>query len=110
MFIRDLRAQSVHLVIAARNANQFGAVNLCAQNLRRLKIRRNKHPCFEPVARRLRRYRICQVARRRTRHGVEAEAARLRQRHRNYTVLEAKGGQTDGVILDEEVPGAQARG
>ena len=110
VFVRDLRAQPIHLVVAARNANQLRAINLRAQNFCRLKICGNEDPRFESVARRLRRNRIGKIPGRRTRHRIEAEAPRLRQSHCDHAVFEAERGQTNGVILDEEMFGAKTRG
>jgi len=38
VFVGDLRAQAINLVVASKDAYQLRSKNLCAQNLRRLKI------------------------------------------------------------------------
>src|ERR1017187_1027575 len=61
-----------------------------------------KIQAFKPSGSRLRRQRIRQIAGRRASHGIEPEAARIRQRDRNHAIFEAQGGQADRIILDEE--------
>ena len=102
-FVGDLRAQPVHLVVAARDAHQLRAENLRADNFCRLKIGRNKDHRFESIARGLGRHRIRQIAGGRAGNSIEAKIARLRQSHRDHAVFEAQGGQTHGVILQIEV-------
>ena len=74
MLVGNLRAQTVHVVVAAVDAHQFRAEHLRAENLRRLEIGRNEDPRLEAFARRLRRDRIREVARRRAGDGIESKA------------------------------------
>jgi hypothetical protein len=54
MLIGDLRAQAIDVVVAAVDAHQFRAKHLRAENLGRLEIGRDKNPCLQAFASRLR--------------------------------------------------------
>jgi hypothetical protein len=49
MFIGNLRAQPIDVIVAAIDANQFGAEHLRAENFRRLEIGRDKNQAFNPA-------------------------------------------------------------
>ena len=110
VLVGDLRAQAVHLVVAAGDAHQLRAIHLGAHNLCRLEIGGNEDPGLESVARGLGRDRVRQVAGRGARHGIESERARLRQRHRHHAILKAQRGQADRVVLQVEILRAQLLG
>ncbi len=54
MFVCNLRAEPVHLVVAARDAHDLRAEHLRAEDLRGLEICRNEDPRLEAIARSLR--------------------------------------------------------
>ena len=101
--IGDLRAEAVHLIVAAGNTHEFCPKDLRADNFRLLKISRNENPAFESVARGLRRRGVGKISSRRARDRVESKCACIRQSCGHHTVFETERGRADGVIFDEEV-------
>ena len=99
----NLRAQPIHLIVVASDANHVRAENLVPRIFAGSRSDGNEYPRLQPQSRRMRRNRIGQVAGRRTRDRIEAETLRLRQRHGHHAVLKAQRGQADGVILDVEI-------
>src|ERR1700730_7435373 len=57
---------------------------------------------FKPWGSRLCRHRVREIARRRASHGIEPEAARIRERDRHHAIFEAQGGQAHRIILNEK--------
>ena len=102
MFVCDLRAQTIHVIVAATDAYQFRAKHLCAQNLRGLEIGGNKNPRLQTFARSLCRHRIREIPRRGAGDGIEPESARISERDRHHTIFEAQCGQAHRVIFNEE--------
>ena len=106
-FLRDLRAQPVHLIVVARDPHQLRAEDLRAGNFCRLKVGGNENPRVETFARGLRGHGICQIARRRAAHHLESKPARRRQSHRHHAILEGEGGEADGIVLHVEIAGSE---
>ena len=104
MFVGDLRAQAIDVVVAAVDAHHLRAKHLRAQNFRGLQIRRNKNPRLQTFASRLRRDRVREVSSGRASDGIESEAAGIGQRDRNHAVFEAQCGQAHRIIFDKDAP------
>src|SRR5260370_26909759 len=88
MLVRDLRAETVYVVVIAVNANDARAVDLSAQYLGRFEIGGNEDAGLEASACRLCRDRVGQVAGRRATHHVKAKVPGLGQRYGNNSVFE----------------------
>ena len=73
IFIADFSAQPIDVIIVAFDGYRFWTINGRADDFALLKAVRNEYVAAEPGFRRVGRYRIRQVPRRRARHGVEAK-------------------------------------
>src|SRR6185437_13230236 len=102
MLVGNLRAEPVHLIVVAGDANNLCAVDFRAENLCRFKVRWNENAGSEAVARSLGRCGIRQISRGRTAHNFKSECARLRKGDCYDTVFETKGGEADGIVLQVE--------
>src|ERR1700677_1925847 len=94
------------MVIVAVDADQRGSVSLGVQNLRRFEVRRDQNVSLQAETRGSRGDCVGQVAGRGAADGIESEGLGVGQSYGNHAVLEAQGGQTDGVVLEIEIVGA----
>ena len=108
MLLGDLRAQAIHLVVIAGDANEARAVNLRGQNFRRLDIGGNENPGLKAAARGLRGDGVGEIAGGGATDDFEAELARGAEGHGDYAIFERKRGETDGVVLDVKMVRAEA--
>ena len=102
MLVRYLRTEPVHLVVTAGNTHEFGAENLCSENLRLFEIGGNEDPTFKSMPRGLCCGGVGEITGRRAGDGIEAEGAGIGQRDRDHTVFETECGRADRIILDED--------
>ena len=103
MFVGDLRAESVDLIVVPGDAHDFRAEHIRAKNLRGLEVGWNKDPGLQPFARGVRGDGVGQVSGRGARHGVEPKLFRLRQRDGDHAVFKTQSRQADCVVLDIEI-------
>ena len=103
MFVGNLRAEAVYLVVAPRNAHQLRAEYLRADDFGGFEIGGDENPGAEPVAGRLRCDGVRQISCRRAGDNLESELARLCQSDRDYAIFKAQSWQADGIVLDVEI-------
>jgi hypothetical protein len=106
--IRDLGAETVHAVVVAADPDERRAEDGGSRELRSLEVVGNKDDRSEPAGDGTRGHGIGQVPRGGAAHRRHPELAGLRERHRDQAVLEREGGMARGVVLDPEVPDAEA--
>ena len=87
------------MIVVAGDSHDLGAVNFRAQNLGRLEVGRNKDAGFKALACCLRRYRIGEVAGRRTANDLETEMPGLGQGNGHHAIFKAECGKTDGIVF-----------
>ena len=106
VLVGNLRAEAIHLVIAAGNSHQLCTENLGDDDFCLLEIRGNKDPAFESVARGLSGRGVCKIPGGGTRNRVESKAASVGKRNRDYAVFEAQRGQANRVVFNVEILGS----
>ncbi len=103
VFLRDLRAQAVHLIIIAGNAHQFRAEDLCPCNFRGLEIGGNKDPRVETFACGLGGDGIGQVSGRRAAYDLKSEPARRGQGGGHDAIFKRKRRETNRVVFQVQI-------
>ena len=109
VLVRDQRGEAVDVVVVAVDADEARTIDQGVEDLGGLQVCGHQDAGLEAKARGLGSDRIGEIAGRRAADRVEAELARVRQRNRDYAILEAERGKADRVVLDVEIGGADAR-
>src|SRR5690348_12187455 len=71
--IADLRAESIHIVVIARDRENRGAINRRSEHLARFQVVWNEDAALHAETRRVRGHAVGEVSGRRTREDVETE-------------------------------------
>ena len=109
VLVRDQRGEAVDVVVVAVDADEARAIDERVENLRGLEIGGHQDAGLQSEARGLRGDGVREVAGGGAADRVEAELARVGQRNGDDAILEAERGKADGVVLDVEAGGADAR-
>ncbi len=108
VLVRDQGAEAVDVVVVAVDADEAGTVDQRVEDLGGLEIGGNEDGGLEAEARGLGGDGVGEVAGRGAADGGEAEALGVGERDGDDAILEGERREADGVVLDEEVVGADA--
>ena len=108
VFVGDLGAETVDVIVVAVDANEAGAVDLGVENLCGLEVGGDEDGGLEAEAGGLRGDGVGEVAGGGAADGVEAELARVGEGDGDDAIFEAEGWEADGIVFDEEIRCADA--
>jgi len=108
ILVGDESAKTVDVIVVAVDADEARAVDEGVEDLGGLEIGGHQNAGLNAEAGGLRGDGVRKIASGGAADGSESKLARVGQRNRDDTVLEAEGWEADGVVLDVEVGGADA--
>src|SRR5439155_25795689 len=103
VLVRGLRAESIYLVITARDGEDVRSIDKARENLALLQVGRDKDITLQAGCRGMGRDGVGEIPRGGACDDLKSELLGLRQRDRYHAVLEGESRMVDAVVLEVQI-------